>query len=426
VLAGTRPPTRTRCRRDDCVLVQVLGQRRRKRQSVEERLLSRWSVVTNSLKTPMRISSSQISLGATHTQSSTESRQERLVAWVGDRPVASAPAQGSASSQASASPQASAPSRPVVSPKSSVEASGAHDCKRATQHEQDDEIANSDRHTLELELMVRMFGGDARDARRIAKGVRDIRDSFRAPSDSFAQSAPVAAPPAVPPAPARKGWGLEYDLHVVRTDAELTHFEASGTVNTADGKTIDVAAVMNLSSVRTSKVDVTLRQGDAKKVDPLVLNEGAQAPTFDGRQSFDLNADGKVDDLARLSGGASYLALDANGNGRIDDGSELFGPTRGDGFAELAQHDGDGNGWIDENDAVYDRLRLWQPGAGEKDPGKLTSLRDAGVGALYLGNVATPYTIRSGNGAVAEVAATGLYLKESGQAGTIQHVDLIA
>jgi hypothetical protein len=47
----------------------------------------------------------------------------------------------------------------------------------------------------------------------------------------------------------------------------------------------------------------------------------------------------------------------ATTTGRIDSGSELFGPATGSGFGELAALDGDGNGWIDENDDAFARLR---------------------------------------------------------------------
>lgn len=42
------------------------------------------------------------------------------------------------------------------------------------------------------------------------------------------------------------------------------------------------------------------------------------------------------------------LSLDQNGNGEIDNGTELFGTKSGDGFADLARYDLDYNGWIDE------------------------------------------------------------------------------
>lgn len=43
----------------------------------------------------------------------------------------------------------------------------------------------------------------------------------------------------------------------------------------------------------------------------------------------------------------------------VNNGSELFGPTNGNGFQELAEYDKDGNGWIDENDEIFGSLKIW-------------------------------------------------------------------
>lgn len=75
---------------------------------------------------------------------------------------------------------------------------------------------------------------------------------------------------------------------------------------------------------------------------------------------FDLDADGRMDSISVPTGDDALLALDRNGNGRIDDGRELFGDQHGavNGFAELARFDDNGNGRIDAADAVFDQLRL--------------------------------------------------------------------
>ncbi len=83
-----------------------------------------------------------------------------------------------------------------------------------------------------------------------------------------------------------------------------------------------------------------------------------------------------------LKSGSGFLGLDSNNNGRIDNGKELFGTQSGDGFADLARYDSDGNGWIDEGDPVYARLKVWLKDASGAD--KVISLADAGVGAIYL------------------------------------------
>jgi len=124
-----------------------------------------------------------------------------------------------------------------------------------------------------------------------------------------------------------------------------------------------------------------------------------------------------------LGSASGYLAIDNNADGRINDGSELFGTRSGDGFADLARFDSDGNHWLDEADPVFDSLRVWQHDAGGKDI--LSTLRDKGVGALYLGSTETPFALTDKeNRLLAQIRASGVYLKEDGRAGSLQQIDL--
>ena len=92
----------------------------------------------------------------------------------------------------------------------------------------------------------------------------------------------------------------------------------------------------------------------------------------------------------------------------------------GDDFSDLAKYDTDGNQWIDSNDAVFSKLRLYQPGSNGE--GQLIDLKDKGVGALYLGNVATPFRLTDGlsQNLSGEILSSGLSLMESGEAGRLQ------
>lgn len=74
--------------------------------------------------------------------------------------------------------------------------------------------------------------------------------------------------------------------------------------------------------------------------------------------------------------------MDINGDGKINDGNELFGPKSGNGFSDLAAFDEDGNGWIDENDFVYDKLRIWTKDKYGND--SLLAIGKKGIGAIYL------------------------------------------
>ena len=138
---------------------------------------------------------------------------------------------------------------------------------------------------------------------------------------------------------------------------------------------------------------------------------------------FDLDADGKEDEISMLGKDSGFLALDKDGNGKIDDGSELFGTKSGDGFGELREYDSDGNGWIDENDEIFSKLKVWCKDENGNDV--LMDLKEADIGAIYLGEQQTEFSLGGEDGyRDGVIRSTGVFLRESGDAGTIQHVDL--
>lgn len=98
----------------------------------------------------------------------------------------------------------------------------------------------------------------------------------------------------------------------------------------------------------------------------LVPNDAYVLSSPDNGVLFDINADGVLERVAWPVNGqrTAFLALDRDGNGVIDDGSELFGnftiPGADNGFAALAAiapHNQDGV--IDVRDPLYDQLLLW-------------------------------------------------------------------
>jgi hypothetical protein len=223
---------------------------------------------------------------------------------------------------------------------------------------------------------------------------------------------------------AAEGWGLVYDYYESYQESESVSFSAQGKVVTSDGKEISVDLSLSMSRDYYSEQQVNIRAGDALK-DPLVINYSGTAAQLTQRSfSFDLDLDGRSDQIAFVRPGSGFLALDKNGDGTINDGGELFGPSTGSGFAELALHDGDGNGWIDEGDAIYDRLRIWSKDESGTD--QLVGLGRAGVGAIYLGHQETPFMLKDAdNQTLGQVRDTGLFLREDGSAGTVQEIDLV-
>ena len=237
----------------------------------------------------------------------------------------------------------------------------------------------------------------------------------------------VQAPTTANSAPSQPaGFGVEYDYRESYTEVEQTAFDAQGVVQTADGREINFNLSLFMARSYHVETSVSLRLGDARqKSDPLVINfSGNAAQLTDQRFAFDLNSDGTASEqINYLAGGAGFLAFDRNGNRRIDNGTELFGARSGDGFAELAELDSDCNGWIDENDEIFSRLRIWTlDEAGNKT---LLALGQAGIGAIYLGNVRSEFGLKTEtNEQLGQIRSSGIFLKETGEAGTIQHVDL--
>jgi hypothetical protein len=222
-----------------------------------------------------------------------------------------------------------------------------------------------------------------------------------------------------------QGWGIEYDKHTTVHEAEQTSFSAQGVIRTSDGKAIQFNLSVEMKREFTQQTDVSIRKGDAVKKDPLVINfDGTATQLTDTKFSFDLNADGKAEKISFAGAGSGFLALDKNGNGVIDNGSELFGTQSGNGFADLKAYDSNGNNWIDQNDPVYSRLRVWSKDAAGKDT--LSTLAQLNVGALYLGNAATPFDLKNAAHELqGQVRSTGVYVKEDGSTGTLQQVDLV-
>ncbi|HET7619057.1 MAG TPA: hypothetical protein VF159_11790 [Gemmatimonadaceae bacterium] len=133
---------------------------------------------------------------------------------------------------------------------------------------------------------------------------------------------------------------------------------------------------------------------------------------------FDLDADGSPEPIAWTEADSddAFLAMDRNNNGRIDDGSELFGdrtpayaderePTTQNGFAALVFAEGPSygggraDGVIDARDAVFSRLLLWcdRNHNGVSEPDELTSVAQSGLKAIRTDVKAAGRTDRFGN-----------------------------
>lgn len=218
-------------------------------------------------------------------------------------------------------------------------------------------------------------------------------------------------------------WQVEKRESYFIKEEEVTAFSSTGFVKTADGRSISFNVDIEMSRSFEQYIEKRTSE-EIVLTDPLVINlDSAPASISDQTFFFDIDADGEEDEISMLGKGSGFLALDKNGDGIINDGSEFFGALTGDGFSELALYDEDGNGWIDEADSIFSKLRVWTKDENGKDI--LLSLKEADLGAIYLNRVSTEFSVNNTetNEQNAQVRSTGVYLKESGGAGSIQQID---
>lgn len=222
-------------------------------------------------------------------------------------------------------------------------------------------------------------------------------------------------------------WYRSESTTVTHVETEMTSFRTNGLVKTSDGRELPFSLNLSMSRSFMQQTATSILETTSVMVmkDPLVINmDTGAARISDQKFLFDIDCDGVQDEISSLQKGSGFLALDKNGDGIINDGSELFGTQSGDGFADLAAYDSDGNGWIDENDAIFSKLKVWTKDSEGNDT--LLSLKEADVGAIFLGNVSTGFDLKNEetNDTNARIQSTGIFLHEStGEAGTIQHVD---
>lgn len=342
----------------------------------------------------MLIESSVIAMGVRHESS--RSLRESVVIEVNPGPGAAAAEDGRPGRRIGQAPDGpSIPSTGAASDAAETGATGAGN--------EDDQLSGELRL---LKAIVQQLTGRLME-------VFDEQDMQEADDGTGAETAPTRD----------GGPALRVTVSREYAESESMQFGAAGTVRTADGREINFAVSLSMQRSYVERSQVQMEFGSAPRLkDPLVINfDGQAASLSDGRYEFDLDADGEMDRIPGLSSGRAFLVLDRNGNGRVDDGSELFGALSGNGYADLRQLDSDGNGFIDEGDPVFAKLGVWRP---EVDG--IRSLASTGVGALATSAAETPFKLTdAGNQQTGQVRGSSIYLTESGRVGTTQQLDLV-
>ncbi len=213
------------------------------------------------------------------------------------------------------------------------------------------------------------------------------------------------------------------DSEAARVAARLEEILGLGE-NTATGIDLSGASIrFEFEQVTATRTTIEINTGEqpVQEGEPLVLDldgDGIELRSMEGGVEFDIDNDGQAERTGFVTGDDALLALDKNGNGRIDGVGELFGDKTGskNGFEDLARYDSNGDGAIDRSDPIFSRLRLFQDanGDGRSSASELSSLASQGIVRLNLNPVANPMVV-AGN----RITETSKFVRADGSTGTL-------
>ncbi len=152
---------------------------------------------------------------------------------------------------------------------------------------------------------------------------------------------------------------------------------------------LDISLDLSFESTRIEVIEKASK--DIEQKDPIVLDldgDGIELTSLENGVEFDLDGDGAKERTATATGGDGFLVLDRNGNGAIDNGTELFGDQNGaaNGFEELKKFDSNRDGVIDAKDTIFEELKVFVDGNqdGVSQSNELSSLSDLGIASINL------------------------------------------
>ena len=152
--------------------------------------------------------------------------------------------------------------------------------------------------------------------------------------------------------------------------------------------------------------------------DPIVLDLNGDGVDLAATTAFDIDADGDLDQIGWVGAADGLLALDLDGSGVIENGSELFSEvfsgTHVNSLEALKTLDANGDGFIDARDAAYGDILVWRDANsdGASQAGELLSLAESGITAIDLG---AAETLRSVDGST--IFAEGEFVRADGTTG---------
>ena len=277
------------------------------------------------------------------------------------------------------------------------------------------ELSEADRLKKEIiERLLERLTGNKKEIKLHPKEENNQKTTNNSPTNPFE------------PPQRRINWGFAVETKETYYQKSSIDFSSKAQIKTADGREINIDLDLSFSKEFYEEHKSRLVIGSANFIDPLVINYKDNVNGFDNisnlKFAFDLDNDDSIERIPLLKDGAGFLALDKNSNGVIDNGSELFGTKSGNGFADLKKYDKDGNDWIDENDEIFNSLRIWEKN--DKGEDKLITLAQAGVGAIYLASIDTKFDYHeSVDSKIAHLKQSSFYLKENGKAGLVTGLD---
>ncbi len=270
----------------------------------------------------------------------------------------------------------------------------------------------------DIDLMLRMISKDEKEYQALKARFEKIRGQAQSSSEEVGEAIETSETSNASVSSSSSG---SISTNLAPSQA-LTTEEMSASL--ARRNSYELNLRFKQTTTEEGRIGISLEELGVKKVDPLVLDlsgEGVQLTEAGKGAIFDITADGKLDSTAWVKGNTALLTYDRNGNGVIDNGSELFGDQNGaaDGFAELAKYDNNGDRKISFLDPVFKALKLYRDlnGDGKMSKSEFSSLNELGIKALNL-NFNRDSSDINGNSLI----LNGSFEREDGSTGQLADV----